>query len=51
LRFLASDDTNSCTVSDCECVNETNKNLAIANRSRVSCAHNVRRGHLSLITP
>jgi len=26
-----------------------NKNLAIANRSRVSCAHNVRRGHLGLI--
>jgi len=28
-----------------------NKNLAIANTSRVSCAHNVRRRHLGLMTP
>ena len=41
-----------CTV---ECVSickiKTNKNLAIANRSRVSCAYNTSRASIGLITP
>ena len=35
--------------SACGCVTEVNKNLAIANRSRVSCAHDTSRA--SIVTP
>jgi len=30
---------------------QTNKNLAVANRSRVSCAHSTSRASMGLITP
>jgi len=33
------------------CKNTEYKNLAIANRSRVSCAHNTSKAFIGLITP
>ena len=35
----------------CYSVKYYNKNLAIANRARVSCAHNTSRASIGLITP